>query len=71
MSALGGATAQEEGLGATMPHQSSLCPYSIWRFFHPLMPTKLLCLGRDPRVEERSPYSESEHSGFNSCSAEL
>lgn len=35
MSALGGATAQEEGLGATMPHQSSLCPHSSWRFFPP------------------------------------
>ena len=33
---------------------------------------KLLCLGRDPRVEERSPHSASEHSGsFNFCSAQV
>lgn len=48
-----------------------LCPHSLWRFVHTPPPLRrtLLGLGRDPRVEERSPHSESERSGLTSCSA--
>lgn len=49
----------EEGLGSLLPPQSTSVPTSDLEVFHPLVPMTLLCLGRDPRVEERSPHCES------------
>lgn len=68
----GGATPKRlwgpQGCSSPLP-----CPRSIWRVFFPTPSClgKLLCLGRDPRVEERSPHSASERSGFNFCSAQV
>jgi len=66
MSALGGTPVREKGLGSTLQPPS----ISLQTFYHPLLPRTLLCLGQGPRVEERPPHSESELSGFNSCSAQ-
>lgn len=71
MSALGGAGLQEDGLGNTL-HAALVhfCAHILFGGF-----SAPSCLGhssawagRDLRVGERSPPSQSEHSGFNSCS---
>ena len=69
----GGATSQE-ALGASGLFQATSVSTFYLEDFSPPPSClrKLLCLGRDPRAEERSPHSASEHSGsFNFCSAQV
>lgn len=70
VSALGGAPMQEEGSGSTLQPPSISVQTFYLEAFPPPRAVDTPLPGQGPRVEERSPHTESQHSGSKSCSAQ-